>query len=416
MIKLKILIATIIIFGYAFLANNIMNFQTEVMNEQFLNQMGSGRDSSLLVKQNIGYGCYVLGWIGSIFVSSLLFVGDFKSMIKKISTVLPVLLLLLTGCWRPFQPIKLETIQANETAFLIPLLGDAKKQQATHTEEFLSQNLVQTQQIQLPQQWVPAGYEYLGANGSWKDAAILIKVDRSPVTREWTADPNKGTSKKNEAIWVMTSDQVEFSTGWTCTAYIATREDAVKFLYYYRNGNLADVMDNEIRAKIQTSFGLEVTDLPMEKIRSAATPHIKHVVDEVSIFFKERGITITNLGITGGFIYTDATIQKTLVELFNAEQQQAIATATAAALQKTAQGKADAAKLQAEGEAEAIKTVADAKAYEIEKAEKDLATYVELKRLEIEVKKIEKWKGDFPASYIGNLPPESLLSIPSGKK
>ena len=138
-----------------------------------------------------------------------------------------------------------------------------------------------------------------GWNGEWRDAAKLIKVDKSPVTREWTADPNTGTSNRNEAIWVMTSDQVEFSTGWTCTARIAARDDAVKFLHNYPSGSLQSVMDTEVRAKLQAEFGLEVTDLPMDELRKNATPHLKRVVEALTTFFSERGITITNLGITG---------------------------------------------------------------------------------------------------------------------
>ena len=35
----------------------------------------------------------------------------------------------------------------------------------------------------------------------------------------------------------MTTDQVEFSTGWTCTARIDSRDDAVKFLHNYPAGS-----------------------------------------------------------------------------------------------------------------------------------------------------------------------------------
>ena len=150
-------------------------------------------------------------------------------------------------------------------------------------------------------------------------------MDKSPVTREWTADPNTGTSKRNEAIWVMTSDQVEFSTGWTCTARIAARDAAVKFLHNYPSGSLQSVMDTEVRAKLQAEFGLEVTDVPMDELRKNATPHIKNVVKTLTTFFAERGITITNLGITGGFVYKDKAIQDMLVKVFNAEQEKAIA-------------------------------------------------------------------------------------------
>lgn len=368
---------------------------------------------------------YMLGWMAIGAAGICMFSSDAKKAFVKLSGMTAVCML-STGCIRPFEPVQLESIGANETAFLIPYVGDPKSQTATQSEEFLAKSLVQAQQVKVPQQWVPRGYTYgvFYNNGLWQPAALLIKVDRNPVTREWTAEEGRGTSQKDEAVWVMTADQVEFSTGWTCTAYIKDKEDAVKFLYYYRSGKLSDVMDSEVRGRIQTAFGLEVTDQPMEKLRTAATPHIKTVVDEVTTFFRERGITITNLGISGGFVYKDQSIQKTMVELFNAEQAQAIATAKAAALQKEAQGKADAAKLQAQGEAEAAKTkalgeaesiqsIADAKAYEIGKAKQDLDTYLHLKQLELEGKKIEKWGGVYPSYYMANTPPETLLTLPA---
>jgi hypothetical protein len=325
---------------------------------------------------------------------------------KKLLFLAPLLTML--GCYRPFEPVKLETIDTSEEGFLIPFQGDGKQQASTNNEEYLKDNLVYTKQVKIPQQWVPKGYETFSPNGAWQDAAKLIKVDKSPVTREWTADPNTGTSNRNEAIWVMTSDQVEFSTGWTCTARIESRDDAVKFLHNYPAGSLKGVMDSEVRAKLQASFGLEVTDLPMEELRKHATPHIDKTVKEVSGFFKERGITITNLGITGGFVYKDKSILDTMVKVFNAEQEKAVAAASNAAQQEknkqilaAAQGKADALLKEKKAEAEGIQLIADAKAYEIAKASKDLKTYLELKQLEIEKARWEKWDGRFPTTLFG---------------
>jgi hypothetical protein len=334
-----------------------------------------------------------------------------------------MLLLVLPGCmWKPFEPVKLETIGTHEEGFLIPYTGDSTQQTSTNNEEFLRANLVATKQIRIPQQWVPLGYETFGWNGQWREAAKLIKVDKSPVTREWTADPNTGTSNRNEAIWVMTSDQVEFSTGWTCTARIAARDDAVKFLHNYPSGSLQSVMDTEIRAKLQADFGLEVTDLPMDELRKNATPHIKRVVEAVTRFFAERGITITNLGITGGFVYKDKSIQDMLVKVFNAEQEKSISIAKTMAQQEDnkrilleADGKAKAVLAEKKAEADGIKAVADAKAYEISKAKEDLATYMRLKQIELESKKTEKWDGRFPTYYIGTAghTPDLLLQVPA---
>jgi hypothetical protein len=327
---------------------------------------------------------------------------------------------LTAGCWRPFEPIELQTISPNEEAFLLPLTDDVKRQTSTNNEEYLKQNLVYTKQVRIPQQWVQKGYEYLGPNGKWQAAAILVKVDKSPVTREWTADPNSGTSNKNEAIWVMTSDQVEFSTGWTCTARIASRDDAVRFLHNYPNGALKDVLDTEVRGKLQATFGLEVTDQPMTKLRQEATPHILCTTKEVINFFKDRGVTITNLGITGGFIYKDKSIMDTMVRVFNAEQEKAIATAGFQAQEETnkavfaeAEGRAKALIMSKQAEADSIKLVADAKSYEIDKAKMDSEMYVTLKRLEIERDKLQKWDGRFPTYFLGAAKtPDMLLQMP----
>ncbi|HEY2416194.1 MAG TPA: hypothetical protein VGI40_28395 [Pirellulaceae bacterium] len=342
--------------------------------------------------------------------------GEKGAMLVLALAMLP----LTTGCWRPFEPVELQTISPNEEAFLLPLTEDVKKQTSTNNEEYLKQNLVYTKQVRIPQQWVPKGYEYLGPNGKWQNAAILVKVDKSPVTREWTADPNSGTSNKNEAIWVMTSDQVEFSTGWTCTARIASRDDAVRFLHNYPNGSLKDVLDTEVRGKLQATFGLEVTDQPMTKLRQEATPHILRTTKDVCDFFKDRGVTITNLGITGGFIYKDKSIMDTMVRVFNAEQEKAIATAGFMAQEETnkavfaeAEGRAKALIMSKQAEADSIKLVADAKGYEIDKAKMDSEMYVLLKRLEIERDKLQKWDGRFPTYFLGAAKtPDMLLQMP----
>jgi predicted flavoprotein YhiN len=182
------------------------------------------------------------------------------------------------------------------------------------------------------------------------------------------------------------------------------------------------VMDTEVRAKIQTVFGLEVTDQKMEKLRTAATPHLKIVVDDVTKFFKERGITITNLGISGGFVYKDKSVMDKLVEVFNADQKVAIARAETAAQEETnkkikleATGKALALKLEKETEAEMIKLVADAKEYELDKASTDVELYTYLKRLELEKEKLKTWDGHFPSYYMGGgtgNTPDILLQIP----
>lgn len=380
----------------------------------------------MLQRQSDESHALLLGWCAILIVSGLVFLGDLRRALKRPAATVAVLALLFApGCYRPFQPVKLEAIKPNEEAFLLPLTGDIDKQTSSNNEEYLKKNLVYTQQVQIPQQWVPKGFETFRPNGAWQDAAILVRVEKSPVSREWTADPNSGTSNKNEAIWVMTSDQVEFSTGWIITARIENRDDAVKFLHNYPNGSLTAVLDTEVRGKLQAEFGLEVTDLPMETLRKAATPHIQKTVKNVTEFFKPRGISITNLGISGGFVYKDKSIIDTLVKSFNAEQQKAIATAEAAAQEERnkaviaeAAGKADAILKTKKAEADGIKMLADAKFYEIEKSRENLAAYVQLKQLELQRELLMKWDGRYPQYFMstGTQTPNMLLQLPAVEK
>jgi regulator of protease activity HflC (stomatin/prohibitin superfamily) len=434
-------LAVVVVAGYAYLANVAETVSRPQRVAQALTQLSEdGNVREEMDRDHAWRGlAYSIGWMVVAGLVIALFEKELRMIPAKLSNTRATgrttarttagafaLLVLSTtaGCWRPFEPVQLETINPNEEAFLLPLLGDVKAQTSTNNEEYLRSNLVYTKQVKIPQQWVQKGFETLGPNGSWKPAAILVKVDKSPVTREWTADPNSGTSNKNEAIWVMTSDQVEFSTGWTCTARIASRDDAVKFLHNYPNGSLQNVMDTELRAKLQAAFGLEVTDLPMDILRKEATPHIVSVIDDVTEFFKERGITITNLGITGGFVYKDKTIMDTMVKVFNAEQEKAIASAAFQAqdmknktVESEAQGRAKALLTSKQAEADGIKAVADAKAYEIEKAKEDTEIYLALKRLEIEKEKLTKWDGRFPTYFMGTggsgNSPDLLLQVPA---
>ncbi len=341
--------------------------------------------------------------------------------------------LMVTGCgWKPYEPVILETVKPQEEGFLIPLFGNGDKQTSKRSVDPMKAvgevdyTAIDVKQVQIPHRWIPTGYNFPWSiwanNGRWEQAATLITVDRSPVTREWTAEPGRGTSKQDEAIWVMTADQVEFSTGWTVTARIGSKADAARFLYSYRNRTLAEVLDQEVRGQVQTSFGLEVTDLPMEKIRNEATPHILKVVKHVTEFFKVRGIEVTNLGISGGFVYKNKLIGDKIVELFNAEQEAAIAIAHTKAqaeenkkIQLAAEAKAKAILTEKEAEAKGIQSVADAKAYEITKAQENKEIYLDLKRLELATEWTSRWDGKYPQWFNGGDGGglNTLLSIPN---
>lgn len=435
----KSFFALALIAAYACGSSFLLNDHQIAKTNQSLSQLSedSGVAGQQMRQLNlIENNGYIFGWLFVAFVLSLMYANDFRAAARKILTLtnlgtaaMGIAVLCSLGCYRPFEPVKLEVIKSNEEAFLLPFTGDLKKQTATNNEEYLKANLVYVKQAQIPQQWVPKGFETFGPNGAWHDAATLIRVDKSPVTREWTADTASGTSTKNEAIWVMTSDQVEFSTGWVITARIENRDDAVKFLHNYPNGSLTSVLDSEVRGKLQGDFGIEVTDLPMDALRKLATPHIQKVSKSVTDFFKPRGISITNIGISGGFVYKDKSIIDTMVKVFNAEQQKSIAIAESEAQRERnkavvfeSTGKADAILKTKQAEADGIKLLADAKIYEVEKAKSgDPLVYVQLKQLELQRELLQKWDGKYPLYFMGTSgsgggSPNMLLQLPSIEK
>ena len=52
---------------------------------------------------------------------------------------------------------ELVTIEASQTAFLIPLIGDINDQGAFESEELLLEAKIATKEIQIPHRWVQLG-------------------------------------------------------------------------------------------------------------------------------------------------------------------------------------------------------------------------------------------------------------------
>ena len=107
--------------------------------------------------------------------------------IKKILTICALMgfMCCMAGCRKPYDVPELITIEASQTAFLVPLVGDITNQASFASEEMLEQAKVATKQIQIPHRWVQTGRK--DWQGEWIASAALIVVERKPVTREWVS-------------------------------------------------------------------------------------------------------------------------------------------------------------------------------------------------------------------------------------
>jgi autonomous glycyl radical cofactor GrcA len=346
-----------------------------------------------------------------------------KEVLKMKNFLLPLLLLplFLTGCAYD-TPVYVQ-IETSETPFLIKLEGD-NDQVTMQSEQYLKEQMVATKRIGVSYRWISLGYMPL--DGKYIPNERIIVVDRAPETREWS---DQNTDSHSGGLWMESKDSVGFTTGISITARIDDTDHAVKFLYNYPPrkerqitagsgmykdpfvvsiSDLADVMDREVRTKIQESFSEKASKHNMDELREIKNEVVKSVKDEVIAFFDARGITITAMGTFGGFTYKNPESQKAIDRVFQAQQDKEVAIAESEAAQerKTAlklQGEGLAAKIleSKRGEAEAIKLVADAKAYEVQKVTTEPATYLELRRLDIENKRIDKWSGNYPQIMTG---------------
>ena len=159
--------------------------------------------------------------------------------------VLLVVLVLGGFLIKPYDRPEYVQIDTSESAFLIPLEGDTANQASFQSVQFLKQKMVAAKRIQITHRWNQVGY--WPGHGEWIGMVQLVKVDRRPITGEWTASHKTGTSAKNEAISAESKDSVNFSMGVSCTAYIPEDLAAV-FLYSYPSKSLGEMMDMEVRA------------------------------------------------------------------------------------------------------------------------------------------------------------------------
>lgn len=242
--------------------------------------------------------------------------------------VLSLVVVFGTGC-RKFDVPELVEISPSQTAFMIPLDGKSSNQASFASEKFLAEAKVATKRIQIPHRWLQMGR--FSSNGKYIPTMRVIIVERKPVTREWTDEDDTGTSVKNQAIVAETRESLRLVARMNCVAQI-DEDDAVRFLYRYNQKTLEDVMDTEIRARIESKF---VEQCAKYYLRDEATGVLAHkadmmkaVRDDVIPYFKGRGITINVIGLKGDFTYDD-TVQKSINDRFITIQQRARADADA---------------------------------------------------------------------------------------
>ena len=311
--------------------------------------------------------------------------------IKKIvlAVLMLVMVMALTGCRKPYDKPEFVTIEASQTAFLIPLIGDTSDQGAFESEELLLEAKVATKEIQIPHRWVQTGRQHW--KGEWRPSATLIVVERKPVSRSWNSGTSTDTS--TSAIFGETSDAIGIYVGMNCTAMIEEK-DAAKFLYRYNNTPLETIIDTDIKKMVEDRFNLETAKYTSTELSSKKGEIMEAVKAYVIDYFKDYGITITVLGMKEGISYENPAIQAAIDEKFASEQQLVIQQNKNEANIAKAEAEAQALILAAEAQAEANRVLAASLTDEI------LAQMY-----------YEKWDGKLP--YLYGADGNTLIQVPN---
>lgn len=313
---------------------------------------------------------------------------------KKVALLLMSLgvVMALSGC-RKFDKPEFKTIEASQTAFVIPLDGKTSEQGKFMSEEFLQEAKVPTKRVEIPHKWIKTARNTLFfiENGEYVPAVQVIVVERKPVSREWTANKETGTSQKNEGIRAETKESIAFTATFNVTAQI-DEADAAKFLYRYNNSGLDQILDTEIRQRIQSNFVEQCSKYALSDLLLHKEDVMKALREDITPYFKDRGITITVIGMSGDFVYDNQKIQDAIDENFK--------SAKALETQRN------------ENQRVLEKAKADAEAVRIQAS--TIQDTIKLRELENQAKAIEKWNGQMPNAVGGN--GGTIFNIPAGTK
>lgn len=303
---------------------------------------------------------------------------------KKLA-LLMLVAIAIAGCGPAHVP-PIEEIKTNETAFLVPLEGDTKENQAQFMSvSFLKEAKVAAKRVTIPVRKRSTGrlwfdYEYI-------PTTKLIKVSRAPVTREWTDSGDTGTTAKNEALNVESLDSIGFAVGVNLTAMIE-EDEAALFLNKYAGKSLAEVVDTDVRGYVLTVAADEFGSRNLQECKKEKKAIFDKIRKMTTDHFKSFGVTVSNLGHSEGLTYLNPTIQKSIDDAYVTEM--------------------DRAKAEQEQEAQKIRNETNVgvaiaerrKAVEFSKAAKAQKEMVmlDISRIKAEAFKTlaEKWDGKYP--------------------
>lgn len=232
-------------------------------------------------------------------------------------------------------------ILTNESAFWIPDVGDNASSQAKFGSiDYLSKNKIAAKRFSIP-------HAKLENSGTFSNYYVptgrLIIVDRTPFNKEWIARKDKGTAAKNEGFDVQTKEGINITVGISISTYV-TEDEASKFLFWYGvkppvgdrktpeviftsvyyGRSLGEVMDSNIRSKVQAILGNTFIKYTLDEANAKADEIMIKVEKELTSFLAVSGISLSYVGWADTFSF-DPIVQDAINREYVAKKDELIA-------------------------------------------------------------------------------------------
>ena len=256
-------------------------------------------------------------------------------------TLMAVTLSGCNGCWHtaPYQVEKYYDVQPNHTVYFMPLEGQAEAIKATpdQTQQKLNEaeEKLSPEQKKLLQEYrakrvfakrynIATRSRSLSAasgvtgNIEYIDTVSVIDIDRSPVSRTWTASKTTGTSPTNQALAFESKDSVNFSMCATMQCHVED-EDSYLYRLFYSTKSLSEIADSDIRGCFIAIGSEEFKKYEASECEANKVEVADEMFKQATAQMKMMGITIDFFGPMGGITYDKSGNQDQIDKRFIAE-------------------------------------------------------------------------------------------------
>jgi len=317
--------------------------QGEAAGQQFLNSDTAAVTTSLLFGAMGGLS-YLLSGLLLLALVAIWFV-PIKSLIKSLGAVGAVILALSTvttdRAWAYADgndKTEAYTILPNQSAFWVPDTGANKDTQAQfESETYYNERKIASKRFVVPHAKLGGSGGFMGWDFYVPTGRLYI-VDRTPYSREWVAQSNRGTSSKDESFPCQSKEGLNIRAGVSIGTSVS-EDNAAKFLYnfgvippkgnpsdpqviftsVYYGRSLSEVMDDVGRKKVQTLVCNEIGKRTFDEANADMVKEMEAIEKSTKEYFASVGITLNFIGWADTFAF-DPEIQAAVNRKYEADK------------------------------------------------------------------------------------------------